>query len=137
MARRVKASDAARISNGYDGEKVRAYVSKIEGYFADMESEKGAYMRRCKSIRESIDVVYEEAKALGIPKKVLKAHVDLRKLEGKKEAIVAKLQDDDAETFEVIADALGDFAMLPLGQAALRRVNDTAEADAEALASLS
>lgn len=135
MAKRVRAADAAAVGNGYDGEKLRSYISKIEGYFADMESEKGSYMRRCKSIRESIDVVFEEAKALGIPKKVLKAHVELRKLEGKKEAIVAKLDGDDAETFEVMADALGDFATLPLGMAAIRRT-EADPADAAALESL-
>lgn len=136
MAKRVKAADAAHASNGYDGEKLKGYIGKIEGYFADMESEKGAYMRRCKSIRDSIDVVFEEAKALGIPKKVLKAHVDLRKLEGKKEAIVAKLEGDDAETFEVMADALGDFATLPLGMAAMERVQEADAADKAALDSL-
>lgn len=136
MAKRVKATDAASGGNGFDGSKLKGYIGKIEGYFADMESEKGAYMRRCKSIRDSMDIVYEEAKALGIPKKVLKAHVDLRKLEGRKEAIVAKLDGDDAETFEVMADALGDFATLPLGMAAMERTQAADEADKAALDSL-
>lgn len=129
MAKRVTAADAAG-SNGFDGEKLQGYIAKIESYFADMESEKGAYMRRCKSIRGSIDVVYEEAKALGIPKKVLKAHVDLRKLEARKEALVANLDGDDAETFEMISDVLGDFATLPLGKAALQRAVDPDDAAA-------
>lgn len=136
MAKRVKAADAANATNGFDGDKLKGYIGKIEGYFADMESEKGAYMRRCKSIRESMDVVFEEAKALGIPKKVLKAHVDLRKLENKKEALVAKLDGDDAETFEMMADALGDFATLPLGMAAMERAHGADEADKAALDSL-
>lgn len=135
MAKRVKGADASKTGNGYDGDKLRGYIGKIEELFADMESEKGAYMSRCKSIRGSMDVVFEEAKALGIPKKVLKAHVDLRLLEVKKRKVVEKLGDDDAETFEAMADALGDFATLPLGQAAVKR-SQTTTADRDALATL-
>lgn len=133
MAKRVKASDPA-LTNGYDGDKLRAYIEKLEGYQGDIESEKGSYMQRCKNIRDSMDVVYEEAKALGIPKKVLKAHVALRELERKKGMIVDKLSDDDAESFEIAADALGDFATLPLGEYAKKGRVD--KADLAALDSL-
>lgn len=135
MAKRVKASDAAHISNGYDGDKLKGYIEKIEGYFAEIESSKAAHMNRCQKIRGSMDVVFEEAKALGIPKKVLKAHVDLRMLERRKEAVVEKLGEEDADTFEMIADALGDFATLPLGQAAAGRTS-ASDADRSALDSL-
>lgn len=135
MAKRVKASDAAHISNGYDGDKLKGYIEKIEGYLAEIESSKASHMNRCQKIRGSMDVVFEEAKALGIPKKVLKAHVDLRMLERRKEAVVEKLGEEDADTFEMIADALGDFATLPLGQSAMQRTT-ASEADRSALDSL-
>lgn len=136
MAKRVKAADAATASNGYDGDKLKGYIGKIEGYFDEMESSKASHMNRCRQVRGSMDVVYEEAKALGIPKKVLKAHVDLRLLERRKAAVVEKLGDDDAETFEMMADALGDFATLPLGAAAMKRAQTDIEADKAALDSL-
>lgn len=135
MAKRVRASDLARSSNGYDGEKLKNYIGKIEGYSDEIESSKAQHMNRCRHIRGSMDVVFEEAKALGIPKKVLKAHVDLRLLERKKRNVVEKLGDDDVETFEAMADALGDFATLPLGEAAVKRKAANA-ADLEALATL-
>lgn len=134
MAKRATAADAAK-GNGYDGEKLKAYVEKIEAYFAEMESSKGAHMKRCREIRDSIDVVYEEAKALGIPKKALRTHVKLRQLEAKKEQLVEKLADDELDDFEAIADALGDLAATPLGMAALQRRQPTL-ADRAALDSL-
>lgn len=135
MAKRATAADAARKSNGFDGDKLKGYLKKLDELQAEIESSKGAHMNRCQKIRGSMDVVFEEAKALGIPKKVLKAHCDLRRLEAKKSAVVDKLGDDDAETFDAVADALGDFAQLPLGAAAVRRA-EASDADRSALDSL-
>lgn len=129
MAKRVTAKDAT-VGNGFDGEKLRSYIEKIEGYFDEMESSKATHMNRCRQIRGSMDVVYDEAKALGIPRKILKAHVDLRNLERKKSAVVEKMDDEAVETFELTADALGDFATLPLGMAAMKRQASILDADA-------
>lgn len=128
MAKRVTAAGLGR-GNGYDGDKLRAYVERIESLFEEIESSKGAHMNRCQKIRGSMEVVYEEAKALGIPKKVLKAHVDLRRLEAKKAKLVEKLTDEEVDDFQAMADALGDFATLPLGMAAVRRTADPGDAD--------
>lgn len=135
MAKRATAADAARKSNGFDGDKLKSYLTKLDELDAEIESSKGAHMNRCQKIRGSMDVVYEEAKALGIPKKVLKAHHQLRKLEVRKSAVVDKLSDDDVETFEAVSDALGDFAQLPLGAAAVQRA-EASDADRAALDSL-
>ena len=59
--------------NTFDASVVKSLVGRIDGYFDDLESERGSYMRRCRSIRESIGAVYDEAKARGIPKKELRA----------------------------------------------------------------
>lgn len=132
MAKRATAADAA-MSNGYDGDKLKGYIEKIEGYFVEMESSKGAHMKRCRDIRESIDVVYEEAKALGIPKKALRTHVKLRQIEAQKDKLIEKLGDDDIDEFEAIADALGEFAATPLGMSALERRREASADDRAAL----
>ena len=82
-------------------------------------------MNRCRAIRGSIKITFAEAKATGIPKKILASHVALRKLERKKEAVVESLEDDEglAEAFDLTASALGDFAALPLGIAAVDRAS--------------
>jgi uncharacterized protein (UPF0335 family) len=122
MATKAKAGSAAK-SNGYDGDQLRAFIAKLEGYDQDLLSEQGAYMNRCRAIRGSIKITFTEAKAAGIPKKILAGHLALRKLERKKQAVVEGLQDDEglAEAFDMTASALGDFAALPLGVAAVDR----------------
>lgn len=127
----------AAAGNGYDGDKLRGYIEKIEEHFAEMESSKGAHMKRCRDIRESIDVVYEEAKALGIPKKALRAHVKLRQIEAQKSQLIDRLSDDDVDEFEAIADALGEFAATPLGLSALERRRQAAPDGRDAIDSLS
>lgn len=135
MAKRVTSADAANASNGFDGDLLKRFIGQIENIGQEMESEKGAYMKRCRDLRDDINSVLEDAKTAGIPKKVLKAHIDLRKLERRKEAVVEKLSDDDTETFEMVADALGDFATLPLGASAVQRAGGS-QADSDALGSL-
>lgn len=136
MARKV-ANDA--VGNGFDPAIVRSFIDKIEAEHAALESERGVYMARCKSIRETIAMHVEEAKsAHGIPRKALKTVLDLRAAERRKEALVEKLAGGDGETFDILATSLGDFASLPLGYAALRdaKMKDAAAKNSAALASL-
>lgn len=127
MAKRVTAADAQRGSNGYDSDELKALIGQIESFHGDLESEKGSYMRRCKDIRDGIDEVYAEAKNKGISKKALKTHIDLRKLEARKAVLVGKLEDGDGDSFDKMAEALGDFAKLPLGAAAMARADQGGE----------
>lgn len=120
------------MDNGYDAKAVKSFIERVESIHAEIESEKGTYMRKCKELREDIASVLDEGKDAGIPKKLLKAHIELRKLELRKESIVENLSDDDASDFEVMADALGEFAKLPLGMAAMSTTRDGQRADQQA-----
>lgn len=120
-------------SNSFDHDQLKSIVSRIDGCFAELLSERGAYMARCRSIREGITAAYDDAKAAGIPKKELKTLVKTRELERKIADQIEKLEADERETYDMIVEALGDFANLPLGQAALR----SAKAGEEVLDSLS
>lgn len=105
--------------NGFDRDVLQSLVGRIEGCLADLLSERGAYMNRCRGIREGITAVYDDAKDHGVPKKELKALIRTRELERKIEQTKADLEADEAATFEQLQDALGDFGNTPLGQAAL------------------
>lgn len=105
-------------TNGFDAAK--QFVSDIERHFKTLETYRGEYMARCKSVRELITQSYDRAKDAGIPKRELRAVIKTRELERKIESLREELE-DGAETFDAIRVALGDLADLPLGDAALKR----------------
>jgi uncharacterized protein (UPF0335 family) len=112
---------AATTTNGFDPKIVQPLVKKIEGFFDDLDSERGTYMQKCRSIRESISAVYEEADARGIPKKELRAFVTARLKLEKARAVLDALEADQRETVEMLSEAFGDAADLPLFESRLRQ----------------
>ena len=115
MARRAEHAK----TNGFDSDIVHSFVEKLEGFLDDLESERGTYMARCKAIRESMKSAYDDAGEAGIPKRELKAVIKRRGLEARIEKIKDDLEDDQAQTYDMLLEALGDFGGTPLGQAAL------------------
>lgn len=112
----------AKPGNGYDGKLVKGFIKRIEELDEEVGSIMGKAMREAKERREDIKSVFAEAKDKGVPIKVLKAEVKLRKLDRDKSKIVSALDQDDADTLEMVQAALGDFASLPLGRAAIDAV---------------
>ena len=107
--------------NAFQPEVVKGYTDRIERLLADIDSERGEFMSRCKAIREDIALVVQEAKDQhGIPKKEFRAVIKARELEAKADRIRDDLEADSQETFDQIRHALGDLADLPLGTAALK-----------------
>lgn len=115
----AKKLESKKQTNGFDPERIRGFVSEIKQEFDKLASEKGAFMERCKVIRTAIDDVYKSAKAQGVLKAPLKAVVKTLKLERDLKDIRDDLDDIDYRNqYDLIRDALGDFASSPLGQAA-------------------
>lgn len=113
------------VGNGFDPEVVKSYCDRVENLLEDMESERGAFMAKCKSIREDISLVVTEAKDQhGIPKKEFRAVIKARELEAKADRIRDELEADAQQTFDQIRHALGDLADTPLGGAALAHASD-------------
>lgn len=112
-------------NNGYDPEKVRGYVERIEKIDGELESEKGSYMRTCQGLRGSQkDILEEAAEKDGIPRKELKAVLKARRLERKAEKVRAELESEQQDTYDLIRHALGDLADTPLGAAAAAKAPD-------------
>ncbi|MCI0598732.1 MAG: hypothetical protein L0Y60_04295 [Beijerinckiaceae bacterium] len=115
MARKLE----LKKTNGFDPDRVKGFVADIEAEFDNLASEKDAYMERAKVIRGRIDDIYKTAKALGVPRGPLKAVIKERELERRLEAIPESFaESEEREKYNLIMDALGDFASTPLGEAA-------------------
>jgi uncharacterized protein (UPF0335 family) len=108
---------AANTSNDFEPEVVQELLGKIDGYHADLASERGTFMKTCRSIRESISNVYTEAKARGIPEKELRSLVRIRLNEAKNRKIYEELEADQQHVLSMLATAEG-VKDLPLWRAA-------------------
>lgn len=108
-------------TNGFDSQKTKSYVDRIENIEAEIASERGKFMARCKELRKDISDVLDEAKSDGIPKKALRAVIKTRAIQAKIENIREDLEGEDQDNYDLIRHAIGDLADLPLGKAALER----------------
>lgn len=96
------------------------FIERVENLKEALASEQGAYMARCKAIRDDIKEVYTEAKDADLPIKALKQIVKYRDLERKQEALAEEMEGDEgAYDYEMLVAALGTLSDTPLGQAAL------------------
>lgn len=100
-------------SNGFKPEEVQSFLTRVENIHAEIRSVKAANAKRCKELLDDIKDVLDEAKQAGIPKKELRAHIKVKELTDKIEAIREDLEEDEQEVFDQLAIALG-----PLGEAA-------------------
>lgn len=110
----------ATASNSFDPVIVSALLAKIDGYHADLASERGASMSRCRNIRESLNNVFKEAKAQGIPSKELRILVKIRINEARNMDLYEELEQDQQQTLAMLA-ATEKVADLPLWRSAADR----------------
>lgn len=111
------------LPNSVEG-KSAPYLARVENILADLDRMKGEYMAACKAKREDIKEIYKEAKDDDVPVRALKGLVKYRELERKQSAIEETIPDEEVSEFEMLVEALGDYADTPLGQAALDLAGD-------------
>lgn len=101
--------------NTIDG-KARPFIDRVESVIADMESDKGAYMAKCRAHRGRIKDILAEAKEAGLPVRSMRGIVKYRGLERKQAKIAAGFDDvDESAVYQQLVDTLGE-----LGAAAAR-----------------
>lgn len=116
--------------NAINPDIAQRWFKEATRVYEELDEQKMQHMNRCKDIRARLPEIYEKAEASGIPKKALKARLKhwiedqrIAACEARKEAAVPE-DDEDAEQFEQLCEALGDFIDTPLGQAAAGGAND-------------
>lgn len=107
--------------NRANADEMASFVDKFEELEKEKLREKMTYMERCRRISEQQKDLLDDAKSQGLPKTVVKSVVKARELERKIESLMEEMEDDAKQIFKDIREALGDYADLPLGQAAVSR----------------
>lgn len=110
--------------NRANADEMASFIDKFEELEREKLREKMAYMERCRRITEQQKELLDDGKAQGLPKNVVKAVAKARELERKAKNLLDDLEDDQQQIFKDIREALGDYADLPLGAAAVAREED-------------
>lgn len=108
--------------NRASAEEAGSFVDQFEEFEAEIASERGTFMAKCRAIRERQKELLDDAKSQGVGKGLVKAIAKARELEAKAAKIRDEMEDDDKAFFIDIRKALGDdYSALPLGAAAVAR----------------
>lgn len=111
--------------NRFDPKQVSGFVGRIENLMDQLDSEKGEFMRKARTIRDDVKIVLSEAKDQGIPKKELRAVIKARDLQDKLQSVREDLEDQESQdTYDELRFALGDLADTALGVATLAAHRD-------------
>lgn len=103
-----------------------SYVDKFLEHEKEIDTLRSEFMTKCKKVREAQGELLDDAKSKGVPKKVIKTLSAIKVRKQKNEQALADLDDDKTYAVDIMK-ALGGFADLPLGAAAVER--ETAPAD--------
>ncbi|WP_226576476.1 hypothetical protein [Acuticoccus sediminis] len=91
------------ISNRFDPEKSAGFVSRFLKLETDFLSEKGSLMKKLKDDKE---IVFEQADAEGIPRKILKLELERRKSDARYQEKVDRLDEDEIDQLDLFASAV-------------------------------
>lgn len=106
-------------SNAIDSTTAKRFVGELDRCDEELLTLRGEYMRACKGVRERKAGWMEQAEAAGIPRQGLKIELKRRDLARKLKTLESDAGEEVVETADMIREALGDFAALPLGGAAV------------------
>ena len=115
-------------SNAIDPTTAQRFVGELDRCDEELLTLRGEYMQRCKTVRERKADWMEQAEAAGIPRSGLKVELKRRNLARKIKTLEADAGEEVVETADMIRDALGGFADMPLGAAAVEAVERMADA---------
>lgn len=108
----------ALLPNSVEG-KSAPFLARVENVLDQLDTLKARYMNEAKGLRADIKQIYDDAKDADVPTRALKGLVKWRQLAKKQDAIADTIAEDEVSEYELLVEALGDYASTELGQAAL------------------
>jgi hypothetical protein len=119
----------ARGTNSFDKQVAQSFVDRLLNLHGELDKLRSEHMLAAKEVRGDMKEVAQEAADAGIGKKALKGFIKKALLERKIDAIPNGMDEQDEMDYDKLIQALGeDYAALPLGQAALAKVEQPAAA---------
>jgi hypothetical protein len=94
------------LTNGVDPDLAFAAVVEVERCDGELLSEKGAYMARCRAIRDRRKAVIEEYRDRGLTPRDLRDALKMRKLQAKLDAVRQERSTEDAVQLDMFVDAV-------------------------------
>jgi hypothetical protein len=113
------------VSNSISTAKLQGFIDEAKGYLDELDTLRANYMNACKGPKEGLAGVRDAAKDAGVARKVFNEIIKEIEDERKKEARIAKLDEDLRDQLDNYRLKLGMLADTPLGEAAM----DEAEKD--------
>jgi len=101
------------------------FLQRIEEIDDELDSEKGAYMATCRTLRSKRKDIFGDAKDAGIAVKPLMAVVKRRRLESKIAGLPTDFDIDESAQYQALATA---FAGTPFGDFAAERAAGNGDA---------
>ena len=115
-------------TNAIDPTTAQRFVGELDRCDEELLTLRGQYMQRCKTVRERKADWMEQAEAAGIPRSGLKVELKRRALALKLKTLESDAGEEVVETADMIREALGSFADMPLGAAAVEAAGDRGSA---------
>lgn len=117
--------------NRLSGSEQASFVDEFEKFEKEIESEKSAFMLKCKKIRDKQKELLDDAKSKGALKQVIKDAAKIRKKYREIRELMAEQEEDAEEDLDAVLKALGGLGDLPLGQAVVEKVSAKDKKEAE------
>jgi hypothetical protein len=92
----------------------KKFVGDMLAHFANIESERGKFMRYARGEKDAMTALYEMLAAQGVPQKSSKTHIKIIRALDKIKGWMADLEDEDRKMAWRLAQAQGDKQQLSL-----------------------
>ena len=111
--------------NGGPLANLEGYLKELDVQFDELDSLRSAYMIECKGPRGQIKEIMASAKEAGINMKSFRAIVRKHSADRRHDKFLQGLDIADLSDYKSMEEALGPLLDTPLGQAAVKRAEES------------